>query len=122
MGYRQSSACPCAQILLQAAGCSLVGDASWLSAEFTWRQLVPDFAALARSICVALEAWPREVPKPALFMEGEVKLHGPLGLQLTVRPSLSACSLRAPSLALGAPPPGQCFPRRGTSRLLDDDA
>ena len=74
-------------------GCPARG-ASCLSAVYVWQQLVPDFAALARSLCVALEAWPREVPKPALFTDsGKVKSHEPLGLQYNVRASVSVCSV-----------------------------
>ena len=107
IGYRQGSACLCAQILLQVAESCPVGGASCLSADYTWRQLVPDFAALAHSVCMALVAWPKDVPKPALYTNsGEIVLHRPLGLQFSVRPLLSACSLRVPSPALVTPIPG----------------
>lgn len=118
---QRSSACPRAQILLQAAESCPGGGASCLSAEFTWRQMVPDFAALARSVCVALEAWPREVPKSALFTNaGEINLHGPPGLQFTVRPSLPVISLRAPSLALINPLPASGSLAGAPVRLPDD--
>ena len=62
---------------------------SSLSVEYLWGHLVPDFAALVRSLCVALEAWPQEVAKPALFPDpGDVKLDAPLGLQYKVRLSI----------------------------------
>ena len=63
-----------------------------LSAEYAWRQLVPDIAALARSACVAVEAWPPDVPKPVLYTDLEnLPMQDPLGLQYTVRASLPAC-------------------------------
>ena len=81
------------QILLEGAACYPAKGASCLSAEYAWRQLVPDIAALARSACVAVEAWPPDVPKPKLFTEtGKLAMHEPLGLQCTVRAPLS-CSV-----------------------------
>ena len=58
------SACPCVQILLEGVTCYPAQGASCLSAEYAWQQLMPDFAALVRSLCVAVGAWPPEVPKP----------------------------------------------------------
>ena len=80
------------QILLEGTVACPHSGASCLSAEYTWRQLVPDVAALARSLCLALEAWPKGVPQPRLpFTDNdpaEAYLHGPLGLQYTVRAPL----------------------------------
>ena len=80
----------CAQMLWDGVSCLSAGRAVCLSVEFAWRQLVPDFAALVRSVCVALEAWPQGMAKPKLFMTPDKpNLHvPPLGLQYQVRPSL----------------------------------
>ena len=77
-------ACLCAQILHEGAECYTAQGASCFSAEYAWRQLMPDLAVLVRSLCVAAEAWPPEVPKPAGFTRPR-GLHAPLGLQSTVR-------------------------------------
>ena len=51
---------------------------------------MPDFAALVRSLCVALEAWPQGVPKPELYAQPNTHtMNSPLGLQHMVRPLLS---------------------------------
>ena len=66
------------------------GRAICLSVEYAWRQLVPDFAALARNVCVALKAWPQEVAKPSPCTTPD-KSHlpvPPVGLQQSVRCSL----------------------------------
>ena len=87
------SVCVCAQILLEGARCYPPTGSDCLSAGFVWRQLVPDFAALVRSLCVAVDAWPPEVAKPKIF--ADVVKSGwqmPLGLQYNVRPSLATCS------------------------------
>ena len=78
----------CTQILLEGAKCCPAGGASCLSAELVWRQLMPDFAALAHSLCMALEAWARDAPGTnfGLAPGVEAPLHSPLGLQYTVRP------------------------------------
>ena len=73
------------QILRVGVECYPASGASCLSAEYAWQQLMPDFAALLRSLCVALEAWPQEVPKPEIFGKAD---HSPLGLQYEVRTSL----------------------------------
>ena len=68
------------------------GAARSLSADYTWRQLVPDFAALVRSVCMALEAWPQDVPVPEPLRPKNpgMNLDSPLGLQYIVRrPGLS---------------------------------
>lgn len=75
------------QILRAGVECYPARGASCLSAEYAWQQLMPDFAALLRSLCVALEAWPQEVPKPKIFGELDVH-HSPLGLQYMVCSSL----------------------------------
>ena len=101
-------ACLYVQILLEGARCKPAGAASCLSAEHTWQRLVPDFAALVRSLCAAVEAWPPEVPKPPGMETQPGDLHVPLGLQYTVRPSQSAAprgrvaSLQAGNLCLRA--------------------
>ena len=81
----------CAQVLLDgAASGQPIKGALCLSAEHTWRQLVPDSAALARRLCAALDAWPQEAPLPDIItVQGFKILHSPLGLQLTVRPPLA---------------------------------
>ena len=82
----------CAQILRAGVRCYPPGGASCLSAKYAWQQLMPDFAALARSLCVAVEAWPPQVPRPKLFTDpGKANLHAPLGLQYMVCPSLLTC-------------------------------
>ena len=87
------SACACVQILLEGAKCypawGEVVPSLFLSAEYLWQQLVPDFAALVRSLCTALEAWPPEVAQPEGLETEPGDLHVPLGLQYTVRASLS---------------------------------
>ena len=83
------------QILHEGAKCYTAQRATCLSAEYVWRQLMPDLAALVRSLCVAVEAWPPEVPKPPGFTHPEDS-HVPLGLQYTVRASLPiACTSSA---------------------------
>ena len=52
----------------------------YMSPGYTWQDLVPDVAALVRSVCVAMEAWTQGL---------EPNQHTVLGLQLNVRPSLS---------------------------------
>ena len=89
---------------------------SSLSVEYLWGQLVPDFAALVRSLCVALEAWPQGVAKPVLFPDpGDVKLDAPLGLQYKVR-HFCLHALRCPSKC---PMHERAAP---LSHLLDDRA
>ena len=86
-------ACLCVQVLDEGAVSHPARITSSLSVEYLWGQLVPDFAALVRSTCVALEAWPQEVAKPVLFPDpGDVKLDAPLGLQYKVRHSVFTCS------------------------------
>ena len=69
--------------------CLSAGRAACLSVEFAWRQLVPDNAALVRSVCAALQAWPQGMAKPKLFMTPDKPNQHvqPVGLQYYVRPS-----------------------------------
>lgn len=77
----------CVQMCLQWAYCNSAGAPSCLSPEFTWQQLMPDFAALARSLCLGVEALLRAVPRPALNIDSGVLHHRvPLDLQRMVRP------------------------------------
>ena len=87
-------------IMLEGALCYPARGASCLSAEYAWQQLMPDVAALVRSLCVAVEAWPPEVPKPHSLEVAPGDLATPLGLQHLVRPSVVRCSARALSLPL----------------------
>ena len=91
-------------------GAATEPSASGLSAEYAWRQLVPDIAALAHSACVALEAWPPDVPKPVLYTDLEnLAMQDPLGLQLTVRAPLYACSAPcSPAMMPRLPVSGLC--------------
>ena len=89
VNQRHRSACPGVQILLDGALRCPAGGTDFLSADFTWRQLVPDFAALVRSVCVALEAWPQDV------LEREPNQLTTLGLQHNVSPSLPSAQPRA---------------------------
>ena len=96
-----------AQILREGAKCTPDVGASFLSVDYVWRQLVPDLSALVRSLCVAVEAWPRGVPKPTLFPDlPEGNLHDPLGLQIVVRPH-SHCSAHEQGPPLILSPPGK---------------
>ena len=89
------------QILRAGMRCYPAGGASCLSAEYAWQQLMPDFAALVRSLCVAVEAWPPQVPKPKLFTDpGKANLHAPLGLQYMVCSSLLTCYARVRAICL----------------------
>ena len=95
--------CARVQILLEGVRCWPPAGSDCLSADIVWRQLVPDFAALVRSLCAAVQAWPPEVPMPNIF--ADIVKSGcqmPLGLQYNVRPLLSTCS--APGRAVP-----QCF-------------
>ena len=82
-------ACLCMQILLEGSQCYPAEGASSLSLEYVWQQLVPGFAALVRSLCTAVEAWPPELAKPQGTETEPGDAHVPLGLQYTVRPSPS---------------------------------
>ena len=86
------------QIQLDGALRCPAGGFDYLSADFTWRQLVPDFAALVRNICVAMEAWTRGLPGQG------PNQHTTLGLQLNVRPSLALP--RVADVAVGLLPLG----------------
>ena len=78
------------QVLRAGAECSPAGGASCLSAEYAWQQLMPDCAALLRNLCLALEAWPQEMPMPVLF-EPPADVHQlALRLRYSVHPMLSA--------------------------------
>ena len=57
---------------------------------------MPESAALVRSLCMAMEGWPRDVAKPKIFLDHPVgNLHEPRGLQYMVCPLLSP-ALRVP--------------------------
>ena len=103
---------PPAQTLWLGVDCYPARGASCLSAEYAWRKLMPDFAALLRSLCMALEAWPQEVPKPQIFGEPDDHRHSPLGLQYKVHPLLSdaphAQQLLPSQSVSPASVPGQC--------------
>ena len=65
---------------------------------------MPESAALVRSLCVAAEAWPRDVAKPKLFPDSPLgNLHEPLGLQYLVCPLPSLCSPYAAKTAFAYP-------------------
>ena len=88
---RREPACVRVQILLEGARSYPARGARCLSAACAWQQLVPDIAALVRSLCVAVEAWPPGAPLPR-GLETALEpghMYTPLGLQLTVRPSQS---------------------------------
>ena len=77
----------CAQMCLQWADCNSAGAPSCLSAEFTWQQLMPDFAALARSLCAGVEALLQAVPRPVLNTDsGVLDQRIPLDLQRMASP------------------------------------
>ena len=106
VSQRHRSACLGLQILLDGALRCPLGGTDCLSADFTWRQLVPDFAALVRSVSVALEAWPQDV------LEREPNQLTTLGLQQNVCPSLPFAQPRAQKsrsvgLLLGRGPRGE---------------
>ena len=65
---------------------------------------MPESAALVRSLCVAVEAWPRNVAKPKLFPDSPLgNLHEPLGLLYLVCPLPSLCSAHAAKAAHAYP-------------------
>ena len=111
------------QILLKGvAPCYPLGAKICLSAEHTWRQLVPDLAALVRTLCVALDAWPRDVPKPDIFGVVDPQtpnLHTPLGLQVLVRRALLVPFCFCANSTLVSSPPGGLPSCKHTSLLLD---
>ena len=109
------------QILLQGVKCCPARGASCLTSEHTWGQLMPAFAALVRSLCVLVEAWPR-TPGSLLFPRvGVGSQHSPQGLQCTVRPALSACFAVSTSCHVSRPP-GKGWVCRRTGHLPDDRA
>ena len=97
--------CLYVQMLLDVAKCYPRQGASCLSVEYAWRQLMPGLAALARGLCVAVEAWPPGVPEPQGLTTHPEDLHAPLGMQYMVRPPLPVALRVRLSASFGCSPP-----------------